>query len=395
METAPATAKPDRNVSIDLLRGIVMVVMVLDHARDFFFGLRPRPTDLAQTTFTLFTTRWITHFCAPVFVFLAGLSAYLYGRRHGSTALSRFLVTRGIWLVLLELTVVRMCWIPDPTYHFTVIQVIWALGWSMLALAALRALPLPAVAAVGAAIVGLHNLLDGIAPRALGAAAPLWTILHQPGVLEPVANHRLFISYPVLPWIGVMALGYCAGRLFEEPEADRRRWLIRIGAAAMAVFVVLRAINVYGDPKPWAVQPRGTLFTVLSFLNCEKYPPSLLFLLMTLGPALVLLGLMQRPRVQTEALSPWLRPVVVFGRVPLLFYVGHLVLLRYTSFPLAVAKWGFGAAFVPPPGHAGSPELPLWVAYVAWLGALLVLYPLCIWFSALKRRRRDWWLSYL
>jgi uncharacterized membrane protein len=388
LPAAPATTvgRAARTESIDVLRGIVMVLMVLDHARDFFWGFRFRATDLAQTTVPLYFTRWLTHFCAPTFVLLAGVSAYLYGQRHGPASVSRFLFTRGLWLVLLEVTVVRLCWIPDPGYHITVLQVIWVLGWSMVALAGLHRLPRPLLIAVGAALVAGHNLLDVVDHQKLGALDPLWTILHRGGVLTLAPGHRVFVSYPLLPWIGVMALGFSLGPLFERPAAERRRSFLRLGLGACAAFVALRAINLYGDPTPWTPQARGAVFTALSFLNCQKYPPSLLFVLMTLGPALCLLAVLER--------GVSVRPLIVFGRVPLLFYVSHLVLLRYTSFPIGFARWG-GAAFKPPPGHAGSPELPLWVTYVAWALALLLLYPLCRWFAALKARRRDAWLSYL
>ncbi len=378
-----------RTSSIDLLRGAVMVLMVLDHARDFFFGMATRPTDLSHASVTLFVTRWVTHFCAPVFVFLAGTSARFYGARYGAAKLARFLVTRGLWLVFLELTIIRLCWIPDPGYHFTLLQVIWALGWSMVALAGITRLPLPGVVAVGAVIVAGHNLLDSVQPSAFGTFAPVWTVLHTRGVLEPWHGHRFFVSYPVLPWIGVMALGYGFGALFERPAAARRRVTFALGAAAIAAFVVIRAINRYGDPTPWTSQPRGAVYTLLSFINCEKYPPSLLFTMMTLGPALCVLALVDgRPTPRIA------RPLLVFGRVPLLFYVTHLALLRYTSGPLAYVRWG-PAAFRLPPGHAGSPEYPLWGAYVAWLVALVTLYPLCRWFAGVKERNRAWWLSYL
>jgi uncharacterized membrane protein len=380
---APA-ARPARTESIDRLRGIVMLLMVLDHARDFFWGFRFRATDLAQTTGPLFFTRWITHFCAPVFVLLAGLGAFFYGQRHGSA--TRFLLTRGLWLVLLEVTVIRLGWIPDFGYHLTVLQVIWVMGWSMVALAALHHLPRPLLIAVGLALVAGHNLLDPIDARKLGALDPLWIILHRGGVLMPAPGHRIFVSYPLLPWIGIMALGFALGPLYLQPAAQRQRALLRLGLGACAAFVALRLLNVYGDPLPWSHQARGAFFTGLSFLNCQKYPPSLLFTLMTLGPALCLLALLERGRFP--------RPVVVFGRVPLLFYVGHLMLLRYTSLPAGIARFG-ASALRPPPGHAGSPEFPLWATYVAWLLAVIVLYPLCRWFAALKARRQDWWLSYL
>jgi uncharacterized membrane protein len=392
--SAPQPARPARTDSIDLLRGIVMVLMVLDHARDFFWGFRFRATDLAVTTVPLFFTRWLTHFCAPTFVLLAGLGAYFYGRRHGPGAVTSYLLTRGLWLVLLEVTVIRLCWIPDPGYHITVLQVIWVLGWSMIALAALHRLPLPALIAVGTALVAGHNLLDGIDHQKLGAVLdPLWTILHRGGRLAPAPGRTVFVSYPLLPWIGVMSLGYALGAIFVRPLEQRRRLLLRLGLGACAAFVVLRALNAYGDPVPWTHQARGPVWTALSFLNCQKYPPSLLFLLMTLGPALCLLALLDRGPA-APARAPLLRPLLVFGRVPLLFYVGHLMLLRYTSLPMGLHRWG-AAGLKPPPGHAGSPELPLAVTYLAWGLALLLLYPLCRWFAALKARRTDRWLSYL
>jgi uncharacterized membrane protein len=234
-----------------------------------------------------------------------------------------------------------------------------------------------------------HNLLDPIDHLKLGAWQPLWTVLHAQDRLAPAPGHLVFVSYPVLPWIGVIALGYAAGTLFELAAPERRRWLLRLGLGAVVVFFVLRLSNAYGDPSPWAVQPRGALYTALSFLNCTKYPPSLLFALMTLGPALCLLASIDGIEVPS-----WLSPVHTFGRTPLVFYVVHLYLLRYVSAPIALVRFG-PSAFKPPPGHAGSPELALPYAYLAWFSALLVLFPLCRWFARVKATRRAWWLSYL
>jgi uncharacterized membrane protein len=385
-------AKPapaGRTIAIDVLRGAVMVLMVLDHARDFFFGLRVRPTDLAVTTVTLFITRWLTHFCAPVFVFLAGTAAQRYGARHGPERATRFLLGRGLLLIVLELTVIRLCWIPDLGYHFTLIQVIWVLGWSMLALAGLSRLPHRVVLVVGAIIVGGHNLFDGVSAASFGALAPLWKILHQPGMLQLAPGHAVFVSYPLMPWVGLMALGFVFGSLFDRPLEQRRRIMLQLGLGAVAAFIVLRATGIYGDPRPWSHQSRGPVFTFLSFINCEKYPPSLSFLLMTLGPALCALA-----ALDGREPARGMRVLAVFGRVPLLFYVAHLALLRYASAPLALSRFGPGA-LAPPPGHAGSPELPLWTAYAAWAAALLLLYPLCRWFAALKQRRPDSWLRFV
>lgn len=377
-----------RQASIDLLRGIVMILMVLDHTRDFFFFPSLKPTDLAVTTPLLFMSRWVTHFCAPVFVFLAGTAAYLYGAARERSALSRFLMTRGLWFVLLEVTVIRLGWVPDLRYRFTLLQVIWAIGWSMVALSALCWLSPKVVAAVAVILIAGHNLLDGVHATSLGSFGWLFSLLHERARLEPVPGHRIFISYPLLPWIGVIAAGFAYGPVQRLPVERRTRTTRWLGLAMIAGFVVLRMINYYGDPSPWTPQ-RSALFTFLSFLNTEKYPPSLLFLLMTLGPALLLLSVLdavEPPRV--------LRPIVTFGQVPLLFYVAHLFLMRYASLPLAFLRFG-PSAFTLPPGHAGSPEYPLWATFVIWALVVVTLYPLCRWFSGVKQRRREWWLKYL
>jgi uncharacterized membrane protein len=384
--TAPAPAPRDRNVAIDALRGAVMVLMALDHARDFYAdGFRSEPTNLATTTPVLFLTRWVTHYCAPVFVFLAGTAAYLYAAKNGPAAGSRFLLTRGLWLVLLELTAMRLGWTPDPFYRFTLLQVIWAIGWSMVALAALSRLPLRALTGVGVAVVALHNLLDGVKPAAFGPLGWLWKILHEGGVLEPLRDHRLYVAYPVLPWVGVIALGFAFGSWMKLPLAVRRPRTLRLGLALTAAFVALRASNLYGDPARWATQPRGALFTVMSFVNCDKYPPSLLYTLMTLGPSLIALALLDgaRPRALTRVL-------VVFGSVPLFYYFAHLVLMRWTGLAISFAR--FGGDVIASRGRTG---LGLGAAYVGWAVIVIGLYPLCRWFAGVKARRRDWWLSYL
>jgi uncharacterized membrane protein len=378
----------ERTRSIDLLRGGVIVLMVLDHARDFFVGVGPGPTLLATTTLPLFLTRWLTHFCAPVFVLLAGVSAQLYAQKRGLPAARHFLLTRGLWLVVLELTIVRFAWIPEPFYHFVLLQVIWVLGWAMVALAGLSYLPTRAVVALGALIVVGHNALDRFDRGNFGQLEPVWNLLHERAMLKLDGSHRVFVSYPFLPWLGVVSLGFGLGAWFRKPAAERQRLLIRCGAAATLGFVLLRALNVYGDPVPWSDQARGSAFTVLSFLNCQKYPPSLAYLLMTLGPALIVLGLLERVPSRS-----W-QPLVTFGRVPLFFYVAHLYLLRFSAAPLAFARFG-PSAFQPPPGHAGSPEYPLWTAYVALIVALLLLYPACRWFARKKAESRSPWLSYL
>lgn len=387
-------ARTKRNEAIDLLRGVAMVLMALDHARDFYCGFGSA-TDLETTTPALFMTRWVTHFCAPIFVFLAGTAAYLYGAKKTKNELSRFLFTRGLWLIALELTIVRFGWVPEPFYRFTLLQVIWAIGWAMVALSALSRLPLSWVLTIGVAIVAGHDAFAPIDAADLGSGGWLFSVLLEPGRYEPLAGRVVMVSYPILPWIGVMACGFAFGQWMREAPEERARRSLHLGLALTSGFVALRASGLYGDPTPWAVQP-DPVFTVLSFLNCSKYPPSLLFLLMTLGPALMLLAWLERAPLGTGARTErWLlKPLLVFGRVPLFYYVAHLYLLRFTA--AGMSYWRYGLeAFTPPPGPAASPQWPLWAGYLAWVAALVLLYPVSRWFAGVKRRRSDWWLSYL
>jgi len=367
-----------RDESIDMVRGLVMVIMALDHTRDFFGGSLGDPTNFATTTVLLFLTRWITHFCAPVFVFLAGTSAFLTGTRRTKPGLARFLLSRGLWLILLEVTIVRVAWSFDVTFHRLTFQVIWVIGASMVVLAGLVFLPIAAIAIFGAVLVAAHDAFDHS-----NWHSNAWTILHVPGVVQPSAGTRLFFLYPLVPWVGVMALGYAFGAWQQLAPAKRRLRVATTGVVATVAFVILRATNLYGDPAPWTHQSRMA-FTVLSFLNCAKYPPSLSYLLMTLGPSLLLLAAL-------DGRSPrWARPFVIFGRVPLFYYVLHLYLLHGAATLIALAR------HAPPPatrwGRAGFGLLGV---YVAWLLAVLVLYPACRWFAGVKSRRRDQWLSYL
>ncbi len=378
-----------RNEAIDLLRGFVMIIMVLDHARDFWGGFTPNPTDLEATTVGLFFTRWVTHLCAPVFVFLAGTSAYLYGSRRNLKELSIFLLTRGLWLVLLELTIIKYVWVPEPGYSVVLIQVIWVLGWSMVVLAGLCFLGTTLVGLIGLAIIFGHNLLDPLTSADFGSAAVFWTILHEEGRVQLFEGVTWLVSYPLAPWVGVMAVGYSFGASQKLALKQRRLLYMSLGMVMIVAFVGLRMSNIYGDPVQWSTQA-SAVFTLLSFLNAEKYPPSLLFLLMTLGPALCILGWFEGwshgGRFRTALL--------VFGRVPLFFYVLHLFLLRITAIPVSIALYG-AAATNPPPGPGGSAMLGLPATYIAWAAAIVLLYPACRWFAKVKKNRRDWWLSYL
>jgi len=386
--TRDVNARP-RLDSIDLLRGLVMVLMALDHTRDFFGSSGMNPRDVTDPA--LFLTRWITHFCAPIFILLSGVSAYLYGQRGRSTAeLSRFLFTRGFWLMALEFTIVRLGWTFDLGLDHFVTQVIWVIGASMVVLAGLVWLPRAAIGAIGLAMIAGHNLLDGIIAADFGSAGWIWTFLHQPALIKLSQTSSLYALYPLIPWVGVMAVGYALGTQFSLDSNERRRRFLALGVLLTAAFVALRLSNLYGDPAPWTVD--GTMSaTVLSALNVEKYPPSLLYLMMTLGPGLMLLGVFEHARGR---LASW---ITTFGRVPMLYYVAHIFLIHALAVAYAWMVYGdasflFGGLPSDKPAGYGL-ALP-WI-YGVWLVVVLALYPLCRWFADVKRRRSDWWLSYL
>lgn len=351
------------------------------------------PVDLMYATPALFLTRWVTHFCAPVFFLLGGLGVAL-SLAHGRTLpqISRFFLTRGLWLVLLELTVISVGWY----FTFRVVPwtagVIWTLGWSMVLMAALVWLPLPATAIVGLALIGLHNTTDAVQPEAFGDLAWLWRVLH---VSDTYAGNTLLrIDYPIVPWVGVMAVGYSLGPIMQQPAGSRRRVLVILGVFACVVFLTLRFRNGYGDPQPWLPQP-SPIDTALAFLRVRKYPPSLDYLLMTLGPALVALAALERARGKVVMV------VATFGRVPLLFYVVHIYLAHALAVALAYAQGGTATFLLTNNGVTPTTTYPDWYGlslpgiYAVWLVIVAVLYPVCRAFAAVKARRRDWWLSYL
>jgi uncharacterized membrane protein len=386
---APASGRA-RLDSIDLLRGLVMVLMALDHTREFFAAGGFNPRDVHDPA--LFLTRWITHFCAPVFVFLAGMSAFLYGTR-GRTKreVSWFLFTRGLWLVLLELTLVRFAWTFSIQPDFVILQVIWAIGVSMVVLSGLLYLPGWAIGAFAIGMIAGHNLLDGIQAAQLGQLGWLWHVLHQPALLHPAPDVAVLALYPLIPWVGVMAAGYALGPVMLLGPASRRRWLVGLGVGVTLGFVLLRATNVYGDPVPWMLH-HDLGATMLSFLNTEKYPPSALYLGMTLGPAMMALAALEAAR------GGLARVFVIFGRVPLFYYVAHLLLLHTLALILAAlahgdVAWLFGglAIEMKPEGYGmGLPGV-----YLMWVIVVAMLYPPCRWSAEVKRRRSDRWLSYL
>ena len=361
-----------------------MILMALDHSR-MFLGAS---VDLHTAAPALYFTRWVTHFCAPVFVLLAGMAAYLHGQRLGSTrALARYLFTRGLWLAFLEVTVVRFVWILYLGPQILVLQVIWAIGASMVVLSGLVWLPRYAIVAFAVALIAGHNLFDTVHAAELGGWRWLWLLLHQEGRLEPFPGASWIVAYPLIPWVAVMAAGYAIGPWALLPREARRRRFRRAGVALIAGFALLRATNLYGDPHAWTMEG-GALRAVLSFLDCEKYPPSLLYLAMTLGPALCVLAWMDRP------LGPWATRVAVYGRVPLLYYVLHLFLIHTAA--IALAWPALGAAAVTRPFVADqSLGYPLPAVYAVWVAVVLALYPACRWFAEVKRQSRAAWLSYL
>ena len=376
-----------RLASVDLLRGSVMVLMALDHVRALLGTSGWDPTFSSAGAAT-FLTRWITHFCAPVFVLLAGVAAALsLGRGRSKDELARFLFTRGLWLAALDVTLVSFAWffrIGSPL----VTDVMWVIGWSMVVLAVLVRLPVPVLAIFVVVLVGGHNALDGVHATALGRAGPLWIVLHEQGLIRLPWGQTWFVGYPLVPWVGVMALGYVLGILVMAEPASRRRRLVLLGAGMIAAFVALRASNLYGDPLPWS-QGAAPLMTAFSFISCNKYPPSLLYLLMTLGPALLALAALDRARPSAR------NPILVFGVVPLFYYVLHLYIIHLAAGLAFLPRLGTAAFHVDPESPPAGFGLPLGGVYLVWLATLAAMYPLCRWFAGVKRRGQGIWLSYL
>ncbi len=423
---SPARARLD---SIDLLRGIVIVLMALDHVKGNVAYLPFEPLDLDSTTPAYFVTRWVTHFCAPVFVFLAGTGAFLFGARGRTKGqVAWFLLSRGLWLVFLELTVIRFSWVLNLDYTTNSPppfgQVIWAIGWSMVVLAGLVFLPISAITVFGLAMIVFHNLSDGVTAAQWGNYDWVWRILHTGETIQPfrdldpesyarLRSINFWPFYPLIPWIGVLATGYGFGSMMLLDQKRRRKEIIALGIALTMAFVALRWANVYGDfhkpmdkpsvAGPWTIQhghdplrigpwwiESDWLYTVFSFVNCQKYPPSLDFLLMTLGPALILLGLFEFK----QHTGPIARFFVVFGRVPLFFYLLHWFVIKGVAMVLAYLNYGridFFFGIGPPPDKYGY-DLP--IVYAVWFGVVLFLFPLCWWFAGVKRNSRAAWLSY-
>ncbi|WP_374087010.1 DUF1624 domain-containing protein [Methylomicrobium lacus] len=383
--------------SIDMMRGFVMVLMALDHTRDYFSNAPFDPVDLSQTNAAYFLTRWITHLCAPTFMLLAGAGAFLSTHRKSLTPgqLSVYLASRGLWLVVLELTLVRFGWTFNWDYSYAIGQVIWALGWSMLALAVLVLLPRWATAVFAVLLIAGHNAFDGIPADNTRLSGWLWIFLHQPGTIEYWPGHALNLFYPLIPWVGVMAAGYCLGPVFLEP--NRQTILFWLGLFGIALFLLLRLGNLYGDPQPWAPQKNG-LFTLFSLVNFQKYPPSLLYLLMMLGLMFIGLALFE-----SRSLRLIRQPLLTVGKVPLFFYLLHIYLIHGAALAVTHLRglpdaWLFAGSVAHPFPAVPAPEYgyDLPAVYGVWLAALVLLYPLCLVFMRIKQRYRHVaWLSYL
>lgn len=379
--------------SIDLLRGMVMIFMALDHVRDYFHydAFFYDPTDLSRTNIALFITRFLTHYCAPVFVFLAGTSAFFVGQKRNKKELSIWLLKRGFWLILVEVTIMKFGWNFNLNYNMVVFQVIWALGASMVFLAAFIHVPKKLMIAISLIAIFGHNMLDGYMPESW---KNLWVLLHVQGpIVTPITT--IFSAYPLIPWIFVMPLGYHFGLLYQSnfKQEIRIKWLRYIGITSILLFIIIRYFNVYGDPNMWEPQ-KSFVFTVLSFINFAKYPPSLLYLLVTLGPTILLLSFAENWKGKLY------NTVVTIGRVPMFFYIIHVYIIHFLAL-IAITLSGLSPKlmiielFVTETSELKGYGYSLWVVYVIWFLLILALYPVCKWYWHYKSNNRDkWWLSY-
>ncbi|MFI5185519.1 MAG: DUF1624 domain-containing protein [Chitinophagales bacterium] len=400
------TISRNRIQSIDVLRGFVMVIMALDHVRDFFFkaniagggaSVATDPTNLATTTPALFFTRWITHFCAPTFIFLAGTSVFLMGQKKTKSELGAFLIKRGFWLVLVELIIITFGWTYNPLFNVFILQVIWAIGISMVFLGLVVQLPFWLIFSLGVIIVFGHNLLDypEINKGLKGGIIADLVYFSNFSVYNLDKNHLVFIVYAFLPWLGVMMLGYCFGKLYDKTVDHlwRRKMLLGMGTVLIVLFLVIRLLKGYGDPVPMSQQPRGNVFTFLSFLNVNKYPPSLAFLCMTIGPGMIALAFLEK--IQNSVT----RFFVVYGRVPMFYYIVHFYIIHTIAIIVFFVQ-GFSTNKIVTPNNPFLFKPPgfgfgLWGVYAVWLFVFLVLYPLCKKYDRYKSTHQKWWLSYV
>ena len=389
--------RKNRIESIDFLRGLVMIIMALDHVRDYFFfgSFTSNPTDLDSTTPLLFYTRIITHYCAPVFVLLTGTSAYLYGVKKDKKTLSKFLLTRGIWLIFLEIVINNFIWFFDPSYSFIVLQVIWAIGFSMLFLSGIIYFSNKIISIIGLAIIFLHNLFDVFVFEGNSLDAIVWYFLHQQSLIKISDYTSLVFGYPIIPWIGLMALGYVIGSLYTNYQTkDRIALLMKYGIYSILTFLILRLTNFYGEPNPFGIQKNIT-FSIMALFNTTKYPPSLQYLLMTIGPALIILSVIEKYKNKVTDFF------IVFGRVPLFYYFSHVLIIHSLAIILLfINNKDYSimlnmTPLLPDQNQLMEYGYPLWVVYVIWFIVILILYPLCYKYMKYKSNSKKWWLSYL
>lgn len=382
--------------SLDILRGLVMILMALDHTRDYFHLGMVDPNNLATTTPLLFTTRFITHFCAPVFVFLAGTSAYLYGANKTKHELFKFLITRGVWLIVLEIFLNNFLWWFDIHFAFIQLQVIWAIGCCMVLLSFLIYLPKKVLLALGLLIVFGHNLLDGIVMEGESLSSLIWYAIHQANGFFLSEFRVVRFSYPIIPWLGIIIIGYCFGKLYDNgfDVNIRRKLLFYLGLGSIALFFILRGINGYGDLVPWEIQ-EDTVYTIISFMNVTKYPPSLAYTLITLGPAMLfLLGIEKIKNQLTDF-------IITFGRVPLFYYFMHILVIHLASMLAVMAIGGSYTERIYDyemfmSGNLNATGFDLGGVYLVWIGVIILLYPMCNWYMKYKAKNKEkWWLSYL
>ncbi|GAB3769601.1 DUF1624 domain-containing protein [Spirosoma horti] len=385
--------------AIDIIRGLVMVIMALDHVRDLLHtpALTQNPTDLATTTPAIFMTRWITHLCAPTFVFLSGTSAYLSLRKQQAThgddkAARRFLLKRGLVLILLELTVVNFAFWFDIHFQSLMLQVIYAIGGSLVILSLLAKLPVKWVGIIGLVILFGHNTLQLVPAFTNPTAKVVWALLFRTEFFPFSPHFVMLAGYPLVPWLGIMLVGFATGQLIERPIEQRKPLLMRIGLGALLLFVLLRVLNIYGDPAPWSTQKTG-LFTVLSFINVTKYPPSLLYALLMLGLMLLFLSAVDG---KDNAFTRWL---TVYGKVPMFYYILHWYLVHLAMIGMSLLQ-GYSLADLPTgPLNFGRPAnagVSLGGVYLVWLGLVLLLYPLCKWYGKYKTAHPEiGWLRYI
>ncbi|ASZ11818.1 DUF1624 domain-containing protein [Chitinophaga pendula] len=380
--------------TIDILRGIIMVIMALDHVRDFFHidAFQHDPVDPATTTPILFFTRWITHFCAPIFVLLSGTAAFLAGQRRSPGEQQRLLLSRGLWLLVVEITIINFSLTINPAFHLIILQVLWAIGFSMILLSLMVKLQWQVILLIGILITGSHNLLDAGEAISKGQVGPFWIFLHRQAVVPLNSHLTIFYLYPILPWTGIMFIGYALGRLYiaEVTPVQRKRLLLLTGMAMILLFVIIRWANKYGDPQPWSIQATSWR-TFLSFLNISKYPPSLSYTCVTIGTGLLILAALEGKA------GKWLEIARTYGAVPFFYYVAHFYLIRILSVIYFFIA-GYGVKDIPGPMFFFRPPtggLSLFGVYLIWITVVVTLYLPCRWFAAYKRTHRQWWLSYV